>query len=300
MGYRSYKSYWGFPEYVPVAEKKAKASKKLKELMNKDPAIKPVVIEGRAIARTWWGKAWNQNLERYADYHNRIGRGRSYVKHGAVLDLRIGSGEVKALVQGSRSKPYSVEIKISALSKEIWSGMRSACEHKLESLEELLAGKFPQALGDVFTAQGEGMFPSPKEIKFSCSCPDWAVMCKHVAAVLYGIGARLDEDPALFFTLRKVAVGELIAQTVVGQAEKLKAKAKTKKAKVLEETELSSVFGIEIDNELLAGAGQPEKKGVKSSAQRKERKKPAKKAKTKKAATPAQKGKKITGKKKSA
>ena len=156
------------------------------------------MIEGTAIARTWWGKAWNKNLESYADYHNRIGRGRSYVRHGAVLDLQIGSGLVESLVQGSRSRPYSVTIRIKAMGKKNWEEIKTASQGKLDSLQELLAGKFPKGLGEIFTTQGKGLFPSPKEIDFDCSCPDWASMCKHVAATLYGIGARLDQDPELF------------------------------------------------------------------------------------------------------
>ena len=263
----------GFPEYVTVAEKKAKAAKKLKELAKKNHNLKPVVLESNAIARTWWGKAWNKNLERYADYSNRIGRGRSYVRHGAVLDLQIGCGEVNALVQGSRSKPYSVCIKIKTLAEAIWCQIGEACGNKLDSIEELLAGRFPKDLGEIFTAQGKGMFPSPKEIQLACSCPDWATMCKHVAAVLYGIGARLDEDPKLFFTLRKVEMETLIARTVKVEAKKLKSKAGIKSRRVLEDSEISDVFGIEIDAEFispnaLAGNKKEAGQGRKKEAQK--------------------------------
>src|SRR5210317_1029347 len=218
-------SYWRYPRYVSVAEKRAKAARKLKQLRKKNPAIQPIVLEGRAIAKTWWGKSWNLNLERYADYNNRIGRGRSYVRHGAVLDLQISAGQVKSLVQGSRTKPYSVTIKIKGITKEIWKNMKAACAGKLDSLPELLSGKFPKALGEVFTAQGRGLFPSPQEIGFDCSCPDWAYMCKHVAATLYGIGTRLDDDAGLFFKLRKVKIDDLIQQTLKDQSYKLLEKA---------------------------------------------------------------------------
>ncbi len=242
--------YRGYPEYVTVAEKKARAARKLKELCKKNPNMKSVVIEGSAIARTWWGKAWNLNLERYADYSNRIGRGRNYVQHGAVLDLQIEPGLVNALVQGSISKPYSVCIKIQTLKKEIWKNIKAACENTLESFQELLAGKFPKALGEIFTSRDTGMFPVPREIKFSCSCPDWAGMCKHVAATLYGVGARLDEDPRLFFRLRDTEIGELIKQTVADRAEKLLEKATRKSGRIIEDTELSSVFGIDFEEQI--------------------------------------------------
>ena len=241
-------SYWRYPRYVSVAEKRAKAEKKLKQLKKKNPHIKPIEIEGRTIARTWWGKAWNQNLESYADYSNRIGRGRSYVRHGAVLDLQIDSGKVESLVQGSKSKPYSVTIRIKATGKKTWQEIKTASEGKLDSLQELLSGKFPKGLGEIFTTQGKGLFPSPKEIDFDCSCPDWATMCKHVAATLYGIGARLDEDPELFFKLRQVKMKDLVSEAVEGKTRELLKKARKKTARAIAESDLGDVFGIDMEN----------------------------------------------------
>ena len=239
--------YQGYPRYVSVAEKQAKAARKLKQLTKKNPDIKPILLEGSAIARTWWGKSWNLNLERYADYSNRIGRGRSYVRHGAVLDLQTDSGKVEALVQGTRSKPYSVVIKIKAVNKMIWKDIKAACEGKLDSLQELLAGKFPKALDEIFMARGKGLFPSPEEIDFSCSCPDWAYMCKHVAATLYGIGARLDNDPSLFFKLRNAKMKALVTQALEDKTRKLIKKAAKKPTRVIAESDLADVFGIDIE-----------------------------------------------------
>jgi len=243
--------YWNYyPPYVTVAEKREKAARKLKQLRKKNPDIMPIVLEGSKLARTWWGKSWNRNLESYADYSNRIGRGRSYVRHGAVLDLQIASGRVESLVQGTRSKPYSVSVKIKAVNKKIWREIMTACEGKLDSFQDLLAGKFPKALGEIFTIQGKGLFPLPKEIDFSCSCPDWAYMCKHVAATLYGIGARLDEDPELFFKLRKVRVKDLITQAVEEKTHKLLKKAKKKTERVIADSDLADVFGIDMEENL--------------------------------------------------
>ena len=240
-------AYWRFPRYISVAEKRAKAARKLKQLRKKNPAIQPIVLEGRAIAKTWWGKSWNLNLERYADYSNRIGRGRSYVRHGAVLDLQISAGQVKSLVQGSRTKPYTVTIKIKGITKGIWQNMKAACAGKLDSLPELLSGKFPKTLEEVFTAQGRGLFPSPPEISFDCSCPDWAYMCKHVAATLYGIGTRLDDNAGLFFKLRKVKIDDLIQQTLKDQTYKLLDKAAKMGTGKIAESELSGMFGIDME-----------------------------------------------------
>src|SRR5215475_6351097 len=155
--------YETFPPYVPVAQRRARADQQLRQLQKKNPHLKPVLLTGQSLATTWWGKSWNNNLERYADYRNRIGRGRSYVRHRAVLDLQLTLGHITALVQGSEAQPYRVAI-------------------TFDSLSALLAGTFPQALKDLFFAKGAGLFPSPREIHFDCSCPDWAAMCKHVAA----------------------------------------------------------------------------------------------------------------------
>ncbi|MDI9571363.1 MAG: hypothetical protein QM278_11745 [Pseudomonadota bacterium] len=245
-------SWYGYPPYVSVGEKRAKAAAKLKKLQKTDPHIQPVVLAGSAIATTWWGKSWNRNLERYADYANRIGRGRSYVRHGAVLDLRIRAGEVTALVQGTRSQPYSVKIAIERLSPRRWEAVKAAGAGRLASLPELLAGKFPRELGEIFMEEGQGLFPTPREIRFSCSCPDLASMCKHVAAALYGIGARLDKDPGLFFALRGVEIGELVAAAVTDTTRDLLKKAGRQSRRVLTGVDLSCVFGIELDE----GAGK--------------------------------------------
>jgi uncharacterized Zn finger protein len=247
-------SFWSFPKYVCKADKKARAEKKLNQLKKKQD-VRPVIIEGSAIARTWWGKAWNKNLERYADYSNRIGRGRSYVRCGAVLDLQVNAGEIKALVHGSRAKPYSINIKIKKLNKNTWQQVTSECAGMLESLEELLAGKFPKALEETFMQRETGLFPSPKEIDFDCSCPDWASMCKHIAAALYGIGARLDEEPMLFFVLRGVDTADLITRTVSNKAEDLLKKASKKSLRIIEDSDLSAVFGIDLAGD--AGSSQP-------------------------------------------
>jgi uncharacterized Zn finger protein len=288
--------YWGFPKYVTVSEKKAKAAKKLKQLKKKNPDIRPVVIDGRAIAKTWWGKSWNRNLERYADYSNRIGRGRSYVCHGAVLDLQIHSGRVEALVQGSGVRPYSVSIAIKSVNPKRWQAIKAACTDRLDSLQGLLAGKFPKALADIFMAEGSGLFPSPDEIEFSCSCPDWAYMCKHVAAVLYGIGARLDEDPGLFFKLRKVRIEDLVTVAVKDTTRKLLEKTRKKTKRAIADDDLSALFGIDMDGS--AGSGREKIKTVKRISKPRKRQPPKSIKKKAAKATPAKPGKPGTTKKK--
>jgi len=257
--------YFRFPKYVSVAEKKEKAAKKLKQLQKKRSDIQPIIIQGNTLARTWWGKAWNNNLTKYADYSNRVGRGRSYLRHGAVLDLKIEHGVVHALVQGSRSSPYRVDIAIQKMPKINWNNIKKACQGKIDSLQELLQGKFPKALAESFTSKEYGLFPSPREINFNCSCPDWADMCKHVAAVLFGIGSRLDDDPMLFFKLRGIDGNDLVAQAVKDNTNQLLEKAKKKSSRVLENIDISDVFGIDMDadSEAVKTEEKPaKKKGV--------------------------------------
>lgn len=241
--------HYGYPKYVTVAQKRAKAEKKLAALKKKNPGIQPVVIEGRTLAKTWWGKAWNENLERYADYANRIGRGRSYVRHSAVLDLQVQPGKVSGLVMGSTASPYRVTVTIKPIPQKQWQQIKDQCKGKMEGIKQLMAGKFPKALGDLFTQKDKGLFPSPKEIELDCSCPDRAVMCKHVAAVLYGIGARLDQDPGLFFVLRKAKVNDLISETVKETKKDLLSRSKKRSSRVIDEESpnLSDMFGIDLD-----------------------------------------------------
>ncbi len=236
---------WEYPKYVSISEKKDKAQKQIEKLKKKDKGINPVIIKGKKIAETWWGIAWNKNLESYADFSNRISRGKSYVKNGFILDLKINSGEVTALVQGSGNKPYKITITMKPLSEEKWRNILNACSHKISGIEELVEGKFPKALEELFISKEKGLFPSPKEIKFNCSCPDWASMCKHVAAVLYGIGARFDEDPTLFFKLRSIDFEALLKKSVEEKMQSMLLNANKKSKRIIDdEIDISKLFEI--------------------------------------------------------
>jgi uncharacterized Zn finger protein len=232
---------YGWRPYVTVAERRRKAAREMEKLKKKGHPVSPVVIEGRIIARTFWGKAWCENLERYSDYENRLPRGRAYVRNGSVLDLQIGGGEVKAMVSGSQI--YKVAVKVTPVSKARWQSLCSDCAGTIDSLVELLQGRFSKGVMERMCLQGTGLFPSPDEIQLSCSCPDWASMCKHVAAVLYAIGARLDQQPELLFKLHKVDVKELIAKA--GQGLPLAGKAPGAE-KTLGGEDLSAIFGLEM------------------------------------------------------
>ncbi len=260
---------YGYFEYIPVSEKKARAKKAVEKLRKKMPDINPVAVEGRKLARTWWGEAWNRNLESYRDYAYRLERGRSYIRHGTILHLAISTGRIDALVQGSRKKPYEITISINPLSGKVWEDITKTCKGKIDSMQELLSGKFPKALSELFTAKGQGLFPGPKEIKLSCSCPDYATMCKHVAAAMYGVGARLDEDPLLFFLLRNVNVNEMVSEAITQKSDELLNKAGRKSRRSIVSEDLSAVFGIDLKSDIEADSNTPAAKDIPPAAVRK-------------------------------
>lgn len=237
----SWYRYGGFPPYVSVAERKRKAAKKIAALKKKGQSVEPVIIKGRMIARTFWGKAWCDHLESYSDYANRLPRGRTYVRNGSVIDLKVNPGEIKALVHGSSL--YKVNISISAVDENRWNTVISDCAGKIDSLIELLQGKFSKNVMEIIAHRDKGLFPHPKEVKLKCSCPDWADMCKHVAAVLYGIGARLDESPEDLFLLRQVDHLRLIEKV----STKSIITSSSDQMDVFLEGDLSTLFGIDID-----------------------------------------------------
>jgi len=202
---------------VPVAERRAKAARETAKLAKKTGrAASPVVLDGRKIASTFWGKAWCDNLEAYSDYANRLPRGRTYVRNGSVVDLQINKGSISALVSGSEL--YRIEIKIKPLPPVLWKSIQAECAGKIDSLIELLQGKLSSAVMQIVTRHEKGLFPTPKEIDLDCSCPDWADLCKHVAASLYGVGAKFDQNPALLFLLRGVDPAELISKASAAEA----------------------------------------------------------------------------------
>lgn len=228
--------------YVPVAERRIRAEKEMQRLKKKGHPVAPVVTEGRVIARTFWGKAWCDNLEQYSDYANRLPRGRTYVRNGSVVDLQIGAGQVSAWVSGSEL--YKVRMVIKTLSPQHWMAICDDCSGRVQSLVELLQGTLAQGVMERLCDHQKGLFPSPQEIEFSCSCPDWAGMCKHVAAVFYGIGTRLDTNPELLFSLRHVDHAELIAKASHHLPLAVQAPADEK---LLSINELSDLFGLDLD-----------------------------------------------------
>ena len=232
-------NWWSFTRKPSVHERRQKATREARRLAKGGQQVSPVTIDGRTIARSFWGKAWCENLESYRDYENRLPRGRSYVRSGAVLDLKIAAGKITALVCGTEL--YEVAIAVKPLVPNHWSRIKTQCAGNVGSIIELLEGRLSERVMQVITHREDGLFPKPPEIQMECSCPDWATMCKHVAAVMYGVGARLDQQPELLFKLRNVDHAELIAQ-----AADLAVNRKGATRRTLADDVLGDVFGIEL------------------------------------------------------
>jgi uncharacterized Zn finger protein len=237
-------SYSRWKATPTVAEKRRQAEKRLAKLSKTGGGLSPVVLEGRKIATSFWGKAWCENLERYSDYANRLPRGRSYVRHSCVIDLEIGKGEISAQVSGSSL--YRIKIIIASLDAKTWNDICRDCSASIDSMVELLQGRLSKSVMDRVCRPADGLFPAPKSIRMSCSCPDGAYMCKHVAAALYGVGARLDSRPELLFLLRGVDQRELIAQITAAPATPASS-TPFKSDKVLGGADLSALFGLDLE-----------------------------------------------------
>jgi len=236
-------AFWGeWGRYVPVAERRAKARREMDKLRKKGKNIQPVTLDGRTIARSFWGKGWCDHLESFSDYANRLPRGRTYVRNGSVCHLDIRPGRIEAIVSGSEL--YNIVIRIKELKAATWASIKNTCAGHIGSMLELLQGKLSDQVMAIVTDRHHGLFPQPGEMTLDCSCPDWAGMCKHVAAVLYGVGSRLDSQPDLLFLLRDVDAQELIAAEmalpdadagVTGDA--------------LADDQLGAIFGIDLETE---------------------------------------------------
>ncbi len=261
--------YYGFRPYVSVAKRRQKAAKEMDKLRKKGMDIQPIAIEGRKIATSFWGKGWCEHLESFSDYANRLPRGRTYVRNGSVCHLAIEPGKVEAFVSGSEL--YKVKITIEKLPQSKWEAVKKKCQGQIGSLLELLQGKLSDSILKVVTDRKQGLFPQPGEIKLNCSCPDWATMCKHVAAVLYGVGSRLDHQPELLFLLRGVDHEELI---VTDAESAIDSTLQTTGGKQLNADELGDIFGID-----LARAEEAKPKSAKKKAAKKKTRKKTKAAK---------------------
>tara|TARA_R110002072_G_scaffold145460_1_gene291901 strand:+ start:33254 stop:34210 length:957 start_codon:yes stop_codon:yes gene_type:complete len=278
---------YGYREYVPVDVRKAQAHRVASERARRQSRdVQPVAINGKKIATTFWGKAWCDHLESYSDYANRLPRGRTYARNGSVVDLDIQAGRVDAIVAGSEA--YRVKIQIDRLKAADWKKIRNDCSASIDSLLDLLGGRFSDGVMKRLTRRPDGLFPDFEEIKMECSCPDWAGLCKHLAAVLYGIGAHLDKRPELLFLLRDVDHTELVSEAV--STDNLST-AFGEPASTLVGEDLGAMFGIDLDVSSAA---------TESGASPKKRRSPVKKKAVKKKAATKKASRKKSAKKNSA
>ncbi len=265
MGWYDFNGY-GYRPYVPVAQRRANALREIAKRFKNGKKASPVSIEGRKITKTFWGNAWCKNLENYSDYANRLPRGQTYVRNGSVVHLEISKGQIKALVSGSEL--YEVEIEISTLPRDPWQALKAQSAGKIGTLVELLQGKLSGSIMELVTGERYGLFPKPKELRMDCSCPDGAGMCKHIAAVMYGVGSRLDTKPELLFELRGVDHLELIGQAIPVSPVGVSAGA-TDRKHALAASDLGDIFGIEL------GDGSPDPEELKPARVSKRSQKPA-------------------------
>jgi len=278
----------GFRPYVPVAERRRQAEKELKARAKDGHVASPVVTKGRAIAATFWGKAWCDNLESYSDYANRLPRGRTYVRNGSVVDLQITPGRITALVSGSEL--YEIGIEIKPVPTPHWEAVRRDCAGAIDSLVELLQGRLSKGVMERVCQRGAGLFPAPKEITLACSCPDAARMCKHVAAVLYGVGTRLDERPELLFVLREVDAAELVSQAAAGLPLTQRGTDADRILTTSADDDLAALFGLDLGGDAAQPVASPPSKSTTAKRRRSASPAAVKPAsRTKKSATPSAK-----------
>lgn len=237
--YQNYSSMWA--PYVPVAERRRKAEQEAQKLAKKGQVLAPVQIQGRTIAATFWGKAWCEQLEAHSDYANRLPRGRTYARNGSVIDLQLLPGQVTAMVSGSSI--YTVLVQVEPLAAAKWAALARDCAGQIDSLVELLQGKLAKGVLARLCHPSEGLLPLQRQMKFSCSCPDGAYLCKHVAAALYGIGHRLDTRPELLFVLRQVDQRALLQHAAMPALT-------SSRAAMLEDSDLADVFGLDMEVEM--------------------------------------------------
>lgn len=255
----------GYGTYVPIAQRRALAARQAQRAKKNGEQLDPVSIQGRKIATTAWGLAWCAHIESFRDYENRLPRGRTYVRNGSVYHLEIGPGEIRARVMGSDD--YEQRIEIEPCKPAVWSRVRRGCAGAIGSLIELLEGRISAQVMASMTAEKDGLLPDLKHVRMGCSCPDWAWLCKHLAAVLYGVGARLDERPELLFALRGVDPAELVDNVALP--------TRHSRASSGIEGDLSSVFGIELE---LDEPAPPERKTTRRRARKATKKRAAPRA----------------------
>jgi uncharacterized Zn finger protein len=252
----SYYRFWA--PYKPVAQRRSEGLAAAKRKLKKGESLSPVTIKTREIAKTFWGIGWCSHFERMGDFANRLPRGRTYARNGSIVDLRISQGSIQAQVCGSSL--YQIKIEISKLSPARWKEICRECSASVGSLIDLMQGKLSHDVIQKLTDPVNGMFPKSREIKTSCSCPDSASLCKHLAAVFYAVGNRFDQSPELIFELRGVDQSQLVSESL--GADRVSESIGLNAASSLEITDLEDLFGIEIKNASQPISGSTTREGT--------------------------------------
>lgn len=207
------------------------------------PETYTIAITGNKLTRNWWGMAWQNKILSYSDYANRLPRARTYVRTGKVQAITVMPNYVTATVQGSRSDDYTVTITIDPLSKKAKDQLTALFKEHISSMHELLTGAFPKSFADELLGGTHPLFPTPNQLHLQCTCPDWALLCKHVGAVLYGIGVAFDSDPSLFFKLRNLKLDKLVQSSIDEHLDSYLEKAALKSTRHIDESAITSIFG---------------------------------------------------------
>ena len=222
--------------YVRVKKRRETAESIAARLTAEGEELQPVKAHGKAIASSFWGRVWCRAIEDWQDYESRLPAGRSLLKNGGVIDLKLSENRAQAQVVADRL--YQVQIRFEGVEEEQLNALRNACAGKLTSLIDLIRGDLSDDVMELICDPAFGLFPRYSELKPSCDCLDDAVLCRHAAAALYAIAPRLDDQPELFFTLRGIDPESFFALDAVAGPEE---------AGDLSAEDLSATFGIEID-----------------------------------------------------
>ena len=227
-----------------------------------------IKLHSKSISNTWWGQEWCKTINVYADYENRLSRGKTYLRQERVQDLTIEDNTITAKVKGKWSDYYNVTIKI----RELPRSKSNIIIKKISELGSILKGSIPEDCRFLFSIGELGLFPTKDDLIYTCDCPDscggliygsnWnsakeicevdpnnAMLCKHVAAVLYSVGSILDKEPLIIFQLRGINVTKYISEEIVAQTNNLLVGLYQRKEeeRVIDKSLISDVFGIDFD-----------------------------------------------------
>ena len=218
--------------------------------MNDKKDYGEVKIDGKVISSSWWGQMWCRNIENYSNIRNRLERGRTYIRQNTVKSLSISNNCAESQVQGHSKEPYRVIINIKTIEKSKYDNILNKCENSVDNLESLMTGSFPKEYQQFFTDEEYGLFPKSNEIDYNCTCLDYEKnmhMCKHIAATMYAIGNKLDNDPLIFFKLRGIDISEFSNKILKKETEFVWNNINGESNRKINSNDISFLFGVDCD-----------------------------------------------------